>query len=495
MKRCIATDNTQMSQSLRQKTVKGVGWSLADNIANKGVSFLVGLVLARLITPEEYGLIGIIAIFIAVFNSIVDSGFSNALIRKNEIKDIDYSTVFITNMVLSVVLFIIFFLSAETIAVFFNQALLKPLTQVMGSVVIINAFAIIQRTLLVKKIDFKTQTKASVISSVASGIIGIGMAFFGYGVWSLVGQQLSRAVLNTSFLWIYSHWLPKLQFSWISFKELWGFGWKLLASGLIYTIWREIYQVVIGKCYSATTLGQYTRAQQFGFIFSSNLTTVIQSVSYPALSTLQDDNERMKEGYRRVIKVTMLVTFVLMLGLAAVSKPMIQVLVGNQWLVAAGFLPIICLQMMLYPLHSLNLNILQVKGRSDLFLKLEIIKKCVAVFPLLMGIFIDIYWMLWGSVLSGCFAYYLNSYYSGKLLDYNILSQIKDILPSFGIAVCMAVVTYLISLLPLSPFVLLPLQIFIGAGITIALCEWIQLSEYKELKSIAVSALQKIKRK
>ena len=262
-----------------------------------------------------------------------------------------------------------------------------------------------------------------------------------------------------------------------------------------YTVWREIYQVVIGKCYSAATLGQYTRAQQFGSIFSSNLTSVIQRVSYPVLSTLQDDNERMKEGYRRVIKVTMLVTFVLMLGLAAVTRPMILVLIGEQWLFAAELLPVICLQMMLYPLHSLNLNVLQVKGRSDLFLKLEIIKKCVAVIPLLMGIFIDIHWMLWGSVVAGFFAYYLNSSYSGKLLDYNMLSQIKDILPSFGIAVGMAIVTYMVTLLPLSPFVLLPLQILIGAGITIALCEWVQLSEYKELKSITFSALHKIKRK
>lgn len=484
-----------MSQSLKQKTVKGVSWSFADNIANQGVSFLVGLVLARLITPEEYGLIGIITIFIAVFNSIVDSGFSNALIRKNEIKDIDYSTVFITNMVLSVVLFVSFFLSSEFIANFFNQPLLKPLTQVMGSIVIVNALAIIQRTLLVKKIDFKTQTKASVISSVASGVIGVGMAFCGYGVWSLVGQQLSRQILYTVSLWIYSHWLPKLQFSWNSFTELWGFGWKLLVSGLIDTVWREIYQVVIGKCYSAATLGQYTRSYQFGSIFSSNLTTVIQRVSYPVLSAIQDDDLRLKEGYRRVIKVTMLVTFVLMLGLAAVAKPMIQVWVGDQWLFAAELLPIICLNMMLYPLHSLNLNILQVKGRSDLFLKLEIIKKCVAVIPILMGVFINIYWMLWGSVIAGLFAYYLNSYYSGKLLDYNIIQQIKDILPSFGVAVCMAIVTYMVSLLPLSPFVLLPLQILIGTGITIALCEWIQLAEYKEIKSISLSALQKIKRK
>ena len=291
-----------MAESLKQKTVKGVGWSFADNIANQGITFLVGLVLARLITPEEYGLIGIILIFVAVFDSIVNCGFSNALIRKNDAKDLDYNTVFIVNMVLSIVLFIIFFFSAQFIADFFKQPILKPLTQVMGSIVIIHAFAIIQRTILIKRIDFKTQTKASVISSVSSGFIGIAMAFYGYGVWSLVGQQLSRALLNTVCLWIYSNWWPKLQFSWNSFRELFGFGWKLLLSSLIDTIWKEIYQVVIGKCYAPATLGLYTRAHQFGSIFSSNLNSVILRVSYPVLSSMQGDKQRMKEGYRSVIK-------------------------------------------------------------------------------------------------------------------------------------------------------------------------------------------------
>lgn len=479
-------------ESLRGKTVKGVGWSFIDSFAGQGITFLVGLVLARLLTPEEYGLIGIVTIFIAVFNSIVDSGFSNALIRKSDAKDIDYNTVFITNMVFSVVLFFALFFSAPFIADFFSRPQLSPLLKVMASIVIINAFAIIQRTLLVKRIDFKTQTKISLISSITSGVVGIGMAYCGYGVWSLAGQQISRQLLNTLFLWIFAKWYPKLQFSWSSFKELFGFGWKLLVSSLIDTVWKEIYQVVIGKCYSPATLGQYTRAHQFGSIFSSNLNNIIQRVSYPVLSAIQDDKERLKQAYRRVIKVTMLVTFTLMLGLAAISKPMIQVLVGDQWLMAANLLPIICLQMMLYPLHSLNLNMLQVQGRSDLFLRLEIIKKCVAVIPLLLGIFIGIYWMLWGSVCTGLFAYYLNSYYSGKFLKYSMLSQIKDIFPSFGVAVIMAIVTYAVSLLPLSPFVLLTLQILVGAISAILLCECFRLEEYKELKGMALSVLRKI---
>lgn len=481
-----------MSDNLRNKTVKGVSWSFLDNIACQGITFIVGLILANILTPEEYGLIGIITIFIAVFNSIVDSGFSNALIRKKDAKDIDFNTVFITNMVLSVILFFALLGAAPFIAGFFNQPQLEPLTQVMSSIVIINAFAIIQRTILVKQIDFKTQTKVSLISSVISGIIGVGMAYGGYGVWSLVGQQISRQLLNTLFLWIYSHWIPKLQFSWSSFKELFGFGWKLLASGLIDTVWREIYQVVIGKCYSTATLGQYTRSYQFGSIFSSNLSAIIQRVSYPVLSSIQDDPARLKESYRRVIKVTMLVTFVLMLGLAAIAKPMIEVLIGDQWQLATELLPIICFQMMLYPLHALNLNMLQVQGRSDLFLKLEIIKKCVAVIPILLGIFINIYWMLWGSVGTGLFAYYLNSYYSGRFLNYSIVSQVKDILPSFCVATFMAVVTYFVSWLPFSSFIILLMQLFIGGALTIVLCECCHLEEYKEIKQIVTLILQRI---
>lgn len=482
-----------MISGVKKKAIKGAGWSFADNILNQGITFLVGLVLARILTPEEYGLIGIILIFIAVFNSIVDSGFSSALIRKSDVKDEDYNTVFITNMVLSIFLFFAMFISAPLIARFFNQPQLIPLTKVMASVVVINAFAIIQRTILVKKVDFKTQTRISLIASLTSGIIGVAMALAGYGVWSLVAQQISRQLLNTVFLWVWAKWYPKIQFSIVSFKELFGFGWKLLVSGLIDTVWKEIYQVVIGKCYSTATLGQYTRAQQFGSIFSSNLTSVVQRVSYPVLSEIQDDNARLKNAYKKVIKVTMLVTFCCMLGLAAIAKPLIITLIGNQWLPAVPFLQIICFQMMLYPLHAINLNMLQLQGRSDIFLKLEIIKKIVAVAPLLLGIFVDIYWMLLGSVLTGFIGYYLNAFYSGRFLNYSIWEQIKDIIPSFIVALIMAVIVFAISFINLTSIVILFIQVISGVGITITLCEVAKLEAYNEIKNILLSFINKIR--
>jgi len=408
-----------LSESLKNRAVHGAKWSFIDNISNSGVTFLVGLILARLLTPAEYGIMAMIAIFIAVSNSIVDSGFSNALIRKVRIDRVYYNTVFVFNLIVSIVLYILLYTSAPAISLFFKEPVLTNVLRVIGLILIVNALGIIPRTILVRGIDFKTQTKVSIISSVSSGLVGVGMAIMGFGVWSLVWQQLSRQILNSLFLWIFCKWIPRWEFSIKSFKEMFGFGYKLLLSGLLDTLYKNIYYVIIGRCYSPAQLGQYSRAEQFNMIFSSNLTSIVQRVSYPVLSSIQEEPERLREAYRQIIKTTMLVTFACMLGLAAVAKPLIIILIGEKWLPAVSFLQIICFSGMLYPLHAINLNILQVKGRSDLFLKLEIIKKTIAVFPILIGIFYGIEYMLWGSVLTSFIAYFLNSYYSADLIRYS----------------------------------------------------------------------------
>lgn len=480
-----------MADSLKAKTVRGTIWSGIDSIAGQGITFLVGLVLARLLTPQEYGLIGYIAIIIAILNSIVDSGFSNALIRKKDAGEIDYNTTFIFNLVLSLLMAGVMIVTAGPISRFFNEPELVPLIRVMSAIVVINAAAIVQRTTLTKRVDFKTQTKVSLIASATSGVVGIGMALSGMGVWSLVGQQLSRQLLNTVFLWIFNRWIPTLQFSWRSFRELFGFGWKLMVSGLIDTTWKEIYQLVIGKCYTTETLGQYTRGKQFSDIFSSNMTTIIQRVSYPVLSSVQDERTRLKEGYRKIIKVSMLLSFVLLFGLGAVAEPLLYVLIGGQWSEAARYLQIIVFSACLYPLHAINLNMLQVQGRSDLFLKLEIVKKIIAIGPILLGVFISIEWMLWGSVLTGFFAYWLNSFYSGKMIDYGSLAQLRDIAPSFGVAFVMMAALYALTLTELPPVALLAVQLIAGAGIAIGLCELLRLEEYRELKNIVFGLLRR----
>ena len=481
-------------ESLKKKTVRGTFWSAVDNVANQGVTFLVGLVLARLLTPHEYGLIGYIMILVAVFNSIVDSGFSNALIRKKDAGETDYSTAFIFNLAVSLVLMAAMVLVAGPFSLFFKEPQLVPLVRVMSVIVVINALALIQRTRLVKSVDFKTQTKASLISSVSSGAVGLAMAFGGLGVWSLVGQQISRQFINTVCLWILNRWKPTWKFSWSSFRELFGFGWKLLVSGLIDTVWKEIYQLVIGKFYSTSTLGQYTRGKQFSDIFSSNMTSIVQRVSYPVLSSIQDERERMKEGYRKIIRTTMLASFVLLFGLSAVAESLLTVLIGPQWKEAAHYLQIICFAASLYPLHAINLNMLQVQGRSDLFLKLEIVKKIIAVGPLLLGIFIDIDWMLWGSLATSIIAYFLNARYSGTLIGYPIRAQIKDILPSFGVAAAMAACVWPLSLLNLQSIWMLLVQLCTGAAVTIGLCEALRLPEYAEIKDTVLGFLRRNKK-
>lgn len=480
-----------MSDSLRHKTIRGVGWSFVDNIASSGITFLVGLVLARLLTPAEYGLMAMIAIFIAISNSIIDSGFSNALIRKIHVERVDYNTVFYFNLIVSILVYAILYIASPVISVFFKEPVLVEVTRVIGWVLIINALAIIPRAQFVRNVDFKTQTKVSLISSVSSGIIGIGMALGGMGVWSLVGQQLSRQFLNTLFLWIYSKWRPVWEFSTQSFKELFGFGSKLLLSGLLDTIYKNIYYIVIGRFYTSAQLGQYTRAEQFNTIFSSNLTSVVQRVSYPVLSSIQEEPERLRQAYRKVIKITMLITFACMLGLAAVAKPLIIILIGEKWLPAVYLLQIICFSGMLYPLHAINLNILQVKGRSDLFLKLEIIKKIIAVGPIAIGIFYGIECMLWGSVITSLIAYFLNSYYSASLIGYPTNEQIKDILPTFVVSLIVASVMWGATFLNISVYILLPVQISAGIILAFLIYEKLRLDEYLEVRQLVLSALKR----
>ena len=476
-------------QSLKDKTVKGTFWSAADAFLGHGVTFIVGLVLARLLTPEEYGLVGIVMIFVIVLGGIVDAGFSQALIRKKDTTDGDYNTMFMVNMAVSIVLFILLYICAPTIADFFSRPELVNLTRVTGLVLIFQALSITQTTILTKQIDFKTKTKASVVSAVLSGVIGITMAYMGYGVWSLVGQRLSVSLIYTLCMWALMRWWPKLRFDKGSFSYMWGFGWKLMLSGILNNIWNQLYSLVVGKFYSPTSLGQYTRSEQYAGIFSMNLTTIIQRVSYPVLSEVQDDRERMVAGYRKIIKLTMFVTVILMISMAAVSEPLIYCLIGPQWHEAATYLPLICFSMSLYPLHAINLNMLQVQGRTDIFLYLEIIKKIIAIGPVVVGIFVDIYWMLIAGIVAGVISYFLNSYYSGKELGYSSWMQLKDVAPSYGISCAIICAVYFLKYLPLSYWIVLPLQIVVGFIVLITVCKVTRNKEYAELKGMTMPYL------
>lgn len=360
-------------------------------------------------------------------------------------------------------------------------------------ILIIQALSITQTTILIKLIDFKTKTKASIASAVVSGIVGIGMAYVGFGVWALVGQQISKNAVYTIDLWFFVHWWPRFSFCMESFHYMWGFGWKLMVSGLLNNIWNQLYQVVVGKFYSPATLGQYTRSKEYANIFSSNLTTIIQRVSFPALAEVQNDTERMVLAYRKIIKVTMFVTTLSMITLGAIAEPLIYCLIEPQWDEAASYLPLICLSMVLYPLHSINLNMLQIQGRSDVFLILEICKKVIGVIPLLLGVFVGIYYMLWGVIVTGIIAFFLNSYYTGKKLNYSSWMQLKDISGSFLLSFLIAFSIYFMKYLPFSYWVILPMQLIVGGIMLVLICEKTKMEEYMELKAIAISNFKTIK--
>ena len=484
-----------MAESLKNKAVKGVGWSAADAFLGHGVTFLVGLVLARLLSPAEYGLIGICTIFTTVLTSIVDSGFSNSLIRKKDVTNDDYNTMFITNMVVSVLLLVLLFFSAPLIARFFDRPELIPLVRVMGLLLIVQALSLVQYTRLTKRIDFRTKTKASLIAAILSGLVGIAMAYIGFGVWSLVGQKLTERTLFTICLWYYNKWVPRLRFSQDSFRYMWGYGWKLMLSSLLDRIWKELYQVVVGKCYSPATLGQYSRSKEYAHLFSTNVTTIMQRVTFPVLAEMQDDLERMVSAYRKIIKTTMFITAIGMFFMAAISEPLIYCLIGPKWHEASTYLPFICVSMSLYPLHAINLNMLQVQGRSDIFLYLEIIKKVISVGPLCLGIFVNIYWMLIGSIVTGIISFFLNTYYTGKKLHYSSWAQLKDLITSYTIAVVVALSVFFLKYLPLSPFIILPMQVFVGGLVVLVVCETWRPEEYVGIKKIAKENLSKLTRK
>lgn len=479
-------------KTLKQKTITGTIWSFIDSFANQGIQFIAGIVLARILSPREFGLIGMLTIFIALSQSFIDSGFTNALIRKKNCTQTDYSTVFYFNFVVGIIFYFILFFSAGSISVFFNEPQLELLLQVLGIGLILNALGIIQRTILTKDINFKLQTRVSIVASTLSGIIAIAMAFNGFGVWSLVALTLSRFGFTSFFLWMWAKWKPSLTFSTRSFKDLFSFGSKLLISGLIDTVYRNIYYFIIGKYFSAVELGYFTRADQFQALPSQQLTGVFGRVSYPILSTIQNDVKKLRNAYKQIIKSTMLITFVFMLGMAAIAKPMILTLIGEQWLPSVIYLQMLCFVGMFYPLHALNLNMLKVLGRSDLFLRLEIIKTVLAVPVIIIGILYGIKIMILGMLINTIIAYYLNSFWSGKLIGYSSFEQVKDILPSFLLAFTVAAIVYIIgNIIELSNILILVTQIITGAVLTFIIAEIFKINSYLYLKEIVFNKLGK----
>lgn len=428
--------------SLIKKTTIGIFWNFAEQLSKQGISIVITLLLARFLIPEDYGLISMMAVFLAVANSLMDSGFKQALIRKIDATKVDFNTAFYANIMLGSVSYLLLFISAPLIASFYNETRLILLIRVAGISILINSFQIIQRACLSRELKFRAQLQATVPSAIISGIIAVIMAFKGFGVWSLVTQMIGSALLTTVFLWSMKLWRPTRNFSRKSFDEMFGFGSKLFLSGLINTLFQNMYIIVIAKIFTATIAGQYYFAKNIKDMVLNQLVTSIQTVTYPALATLQDDDDALKLGYRKIIKVTTFLLFPAMTFMAVLTEPFFNVFLNEQWLPAVPYLQLMCIAGIMYPLHSINLNILKVKGRSDLFLYLEIIKKISIVIILYFSIQFGVFGILIGQIASSIISYIPNSYFSGKLIDYSAKEQIFDILPNLVLSGIIAILVY-----------------------------------------------------
>ena len=416
--------------SLKQKTFKGVIWSAVERFSTQGVQFLFGILLARLLTPNDYGMIAMLAIFIAVSQTFIDSGFGNALIRKPDRNEADKATVFFFNIFMAAICYGVIFLAAPLIARFYNMPQLEGILRVLAINLIIQAFGSIQHLNLTIDLNFKTLAKISFSGAVVGGTAGLICAYNGLGVWSLVVQQMTTTSFKVILFWVLVHWRPKTFFNRASFKNMFGFGSKLLASGLLNTLYENIYDLIIGKVFSAATLGNYSRASHFGYFPSSNITGIFQRVTFPVLSKIQDDHEKLRIAYLKFLNMATLVIFPLMIGLVALAKPFILLVLTDKWVDVILILQIISIAYMWYPVHAINLNILQVLGRSDLFLKLEIIKKIVGITVLVITVPHGIIALCYGQWVTTCFGLVINTYYSGKLLNAGLFIQLKMYIPT-----------------------------------------------------------------
>ena len=476
--------------TLREKTINGVIWNAISNFSVKGIDFIVGIILARLLTPGEFGLIGTITIFLVLSEVFINSGFNQALIRKQDCSQKDYSTAFFFNLSVAIFLFLILLLIAQPISSFFNEPQLKPLIQVLGIGLIISSLTLVQQSILVKRIDFKLQTKINIVSSILSGILGIYMAFTGFGVWSLVTRSLANRGLISFFLWIWNKWKPEWIFSIESFKNLFGFGSKLLVSGLIGTLLNNLNYLVIAKYFSTQQLGYFTRAEMFKKLPSESISSIITTVAYPVLATVQDDRMLLKSYFKKMFLNTFFIIVILMVGLASTAENLILTLIGEQWLPSVIMLQLLCFTGIMVPLNSMNVNILNVVGRSDLYLKSQLIVQLLTIPNVFIGITWGIIPMIIGINLITIIGYVIYNNQSKKIINYPLKEQLFDVFPSVVIALIMGLIVLLVGYFSqLSSFPTLLLQIFSGCLFVILYGELFKVKEYDFIKQTITEKL------
>lgn len=447
---------------MTNKIISNMAWRFAERCGAQIIQFIVQIVLARLLAPEAYGTIALVVVFANIFQVFVDSGLANALIQKKDADDLDFSSVFYFNLVWCLILYAIIFAIAPLIANFYGDSTLTSIVRVLCLTVIVSGLKNVQQAYISKTLQFKKFFWATLIGTILSAVVGIAMAYMKYGVWALVAQRLINLAVDTLALWLLVDWHPKLMFSFIRLKKLISYGWKLLASALLDTLYNNLWQMIIGKAYTSTDLAYYNQGNQFPNVIVTNINSSIDSVLLPVMSKEQDDKMRIREMTRKAIKTSTYIMAPLMMGLVATAIPIVSLLLTSKWLPCVFFLRIFCITYMFYPIHTANLNAIKALGRSDMFLKLEIIKKIMGIMLLLITVNISVKAMAYSLLVSSICSQIINSWPNKKILNYRYISQLKDIMPNILLAVIMGGIVYTVSFFGLSPIYELGIQIPLG---------------------------------
>lgn len=429
-------------KDLKNKTISGLLWNVTEKFSCQLMTFVVGVILARILSPADYGLVAMTTIFVSISQVLVDSGFSSALIQKIDRTDLDYSTIFDVNVVMSGGLCLLLCLVSPFIADFYNEPLLKKIICFCGLKIFLGSFIAVQATRLSANLEFRAKSRIAIVNSVISTIAAIIMAYSGMGVWALIVPEFFTIFSSAIMYWCHQHWFPGIKFSKSSFRQLFAFGSRLLLSSILEIIYNNIYTIVIGKRFSASQLGIYSKAQGFSNLPINTFLGVIANVAYPTLSTLQNDDICLAAAYRKMIRLSAYIIFPLMIGLIVLAKPLIIVLLTEKWKDVTIYLQILCFSFMWYPIHSLNLNLLEVKGRSDLFLRLQIIKKIMGLVILFVSIPFGLVWMCWGQVLYSLLSLFVNTYYTKKIMNMGIIKQLVDLFPSLMFSLFMGGIVF-----------------------------------------------------
>ncbi len=479
------------NENIKNEVISSLIWKFLERIGTQGVQFIVSIILARLLLPSDYGVVSMILVFTAIANVFIQTGFSTSLIQKKDSDELDFSSVFYISLLIAAICYVILFFAAPIIASFYNMPAITSILRVISLTLFFGAINSVQNAKIAKEMKFKKLFLSGLVAILISGTTGVLMAYKGFGPWALVGQQIANSIATTIILWFTSGWQPKLMFSINRVKSLLSYGWKILCSALLDTIYQNIYNLVIGKFYSSSTLGNYNKGEQFPKLIAVNVDGAISSVMLPAYSKQQDRKDKLKKMVRRSIVTSSLLLFPMMFGLAAVAETVVKVLLTENWLGCVPFMQLLCIVYALYPINTANLQVIKALGKSDYFLKLEIIKKIIGLIVLIVTLPFGVLQMAIGQVLVAILSTFINAFPNRKLLNYNYFEQIKDLFPSLIISIIMFIIVYSFNFINLNMYILLIIQILVGVIIYFGLAYIFKLESLNYMIEILKSFLKK----